>query len=472
MGFAHEFLEVPSLLPSLRELKIGTNDTRSPPTAGVRLDSAANLPPIEILTITRENLAVNVLDHFKLPSLGGHWKHRNTLHLSPYPTRDLGHHLGFVLGGEPFGKDERKVYARLQSVSTSWRRAAATPGLCPGLDIYLDAWAAMWDPWEVSYAKERLARWLAILGPTQAYHLVIKSHGDAEEEGRDGFIRHILTATPSPTNLSFIGDDILPTVLAFKDSHDRVIRLKVELQEVLDRHARLPFLEKVFPNLRTFVVDTVYNLDRPFKHGNLQCLVISDLTMGRADKFLKILSSLPSLRELKIGTEDDNHPDIAGAPLDFPSIEVLAISGENLAVEMLSRFTLPSLKFFGLNAYGVNVPNQGTDLQAYLDFFSRSGLASSTISVIGSTKTLFFASLIENLPPETLLHVNLEYLDKRGGARVFETGPAKEIFSYDFEWLEYGWSGLTRRDGPFNIFIPFQSDAGRGGWPAIQEGAG
>lgn len=47
--------------------------------------------------------------------------------------------FGYVLGPEPFGAIERQTYNRLRRVCSSWRQvAAATPGLCTGLDIDME----------------------------------------------------------------------------------------------------------------------------------------------------------------------------------------------------------------------------------------------------------------------------------------------------------------------------------------------
>ncbi|KAH6901330.1 hypothetical protein BKA70DRAFT_1568661 [Coprinopsis sp. MPI-PUGE-AT-0042] len=377
------------------------------------------------------------------------------------PPEILGIIFGFVLGREPFRGWQRKAYVCLRSVSSSWRRAAATPGLCTGLDISLDAWAEQWEAQGISSAEEGLAPWLAIISPTHPYHLMMTSLGRSSEEVCDGFIRHILTTTPSPTNLSILGTDVLPKILASTDSsYDRVNRLRVE--HFGRTGVNLARLDSVFPNLQTFVLHAAYDPNTMFKHSNLQCLVLDNLIMGLADEFINILSSLPSLRELDIGTNGCGRPDIANAPLNIinlPSIEILAISGENLALEILCLLTLPSLKFFGLTVFGLGLPDRSADLHASLDFFSRSRLANSTISVVGIiTTTAFFASLVESLPPGSLLHVHIESLHERDDATAFKPGPVKQVFSSDLEWLE-AWSELKRCDEPVKICIPVQSNA-------------
>ncbi|KAH6885156.1 hypothetical protein BKA70DRAFT_1445235 [Coprinopsis sp. MPI-PUGE-AT-0042] len=65
--------------------------------------------------------------------------------------------FGFVLGRESFRRHERKAYVCLRSVCTLWRRIAATPGLCTGLDILLDDWVGDLEAPLKRDVKEKLA---------------------------------------------------------------------------------------------------------------------------------------------------------------------------------------------------------------------------------------------------------------------------------------------------------------------------
>ncbi|KAH6901329.1 hypothetical protein BKA70DRAFT_1523259 [Coprinopsis sp. MPI-PUGE-AT-0042] len=348
--------------------------------------------------------------------------------------------FGFVLGGEPFGRKERKAFICLRSVCIAWRKASATPGLLTGLDILLDDWVARWESWADSDAEKRVAPWLAFIGLTQPYHLLMRSEGGYSEEIRDELIRYLLTITPSPTSLSIDGDSIFPTVLASAKNHDRVLCLKVENLEAINECDGLPFLEKVFPNLQSFVVDAAFDLDTPVQ--------AYDLAMG----FSRRIPTFSLVFAISLRTQNWHYH-----PRDLPAIEVLAISSEILAVETLSHLTIPSLKFFGLEAFGT-IPPEGVDFHTYLDFFSRSGLTDFTVSITGDPSKSFLGPLVRNLPPCTLLHLNVESLFEIDNDDVFEPGPARKIFCPNLQWLEEWWE-LKRRDDLVEIFVPFQSDS-------------
>ncbi|KAH6901328.1 hypothetical protein BKA70DRAFT_1436371 [Coprinopsis sp. MPI-PUGE-AT-0042] len=365
-----------------------------------------------------------------------------------------------VLGVALFGRREREAYVRLRRVCTIWRDAAATPGLCKGLDITLNEWVGESEPgsccWVQLDVEAKLAPWLAIINPAQPYFLHMQISDDSRFSSTEveELTRLFLTTTPSPSAVAL--DDVSFVAVFLLTSHyPMVSQLELHLNGYLD-HRGIQWLQPIFPNLKALMIDACWELSTTFKHSNLQCLTLTGMA-GLRNDFQDFLEDLPSLRELKVSKLNTTYPhsfQVNGTTKFLPSIEVLAVTAEDFVVEILSHFTCPSLKFLGLDAVG-RFHNVDVSIRTYSEFLSRSRLTSCTISIRGNSTRFFFAAFVGSLPPYARLHCNVQVLPSSVRVRPFSPSPV-EIYCPNLAWLD----GLViPGDKPVKVFIPVQSNS-------------
>ncbi|KAH6901336.1 hypothetical protein BKA70DRAFT_693347 [Coprinopsis sp. MPI-PUGE-AT-0042] len=367
-----------------------------------------------------------------------------------------------VLGDAPFGRREREAYVRLRSVCTLWKEAAAAPGLCPGLDVTLDDWVGESEPnscrWVQSDVETRLAPWLAILNPIQPYVLRMRLLDGTQFNSTEveQLTRLFLTTTPSPSSVA-LDDATTFAVFSYTSHYATVGQLQLYLNKKLDCYRGIQWLQRIFPNLKTLLINACWELGVTFKHPHLQCLTLTEM-VGFPEDFQNLLQDLPSLRELKVRSPNAYYPDfgeVRGTTKVLSSIEVLVVTGESFAAEILSHFTFPCLKFLGFQAIG-RVEDTDIAIRTYSEFLSRSRLTNCTISIRGQPTRSFFAAFVESLPPYARLHCNIQYFPSGEGVRPLGPSPVEEIYCPNLVWLD---GPLLQRGNPAKIFVAPQSDA-------------
>lgn len=359
-----------------------------------------------------------------------------------------------VLGREPFRLREMKAYLRLRSVCRFWNDLATTSGICTGLDIALDDWVVGFDPSSYrAYVEARLAPWLAIISPLQPYFLRMTCMHPyrLSVEALQQLTQLLMTTTPSPTAV-MLDDATLPPILSSISSYDTITTVELFLRDDLDHYPRLQSLSQMLPKVETFIIGAQFRLTIRFQHTSLRCLILHDMR-GSPEDLQSFLEGLPSLRELYVSNTSYHLPNLdqaRRATKTLPSIEVLVISGEKLAEEILSHFTLPSLKFFGLEASD-SVQDQDVAIWTYSDFLSRSCLTKCTVSIKGIPTYSFFTAFVESLPSYVLLHCCAYFMPSDEVVCLPSACRVEGIYCPNLGWLD--GQAMQRDDTPFKISV-------------------
>ncbi|KAH6910185.1 hypothetical protein BKA70DRAFT_1272408 [Coprinopsis sp. MPI-PUGE-AT-0042] len=360
--------------------------------------------------------------------------------------------FGFTLGKGPFGQWEHRNYGHLREVCTTWRDVVATtPDLCRGLVIYLDGlMAETWYSNEngVQLPKDIVKSWLGIVSRNHPYHLVLGVEDeDAFDWGDDSIIdvlQWVLTTTPTPTTLSISTSGILSLVYANAPWENQISRLTLDFRQIVDRDTRdKTTFQQAFPCLKSLCVNAPVQFLSQMGHSNLQSLTLTQIR-APADRFSAFLLDFPALRELRI---HDNEPWYFGingssSPLIHPTLEILVAEGQSDLVPLLEHITFPSLKFLGLNSWGLK--EEHVFLSELIPaFFQRCSLDNKnfTVSIRGWISNFIFDLLLHNLPHGTRLHVDVDLklnhdeaqdppISSRGFTEIF----ASQILD-DFDWL-------------------------------------
>jgi hypothetical protein len=385
--------------------------------------------------------------------------------------------IGFALGKGPFGRQEYKMYGYLQEVCTTWRDVVATtPDLCRGLVVHLDGPLA-----ETPYCigammgvpppRDRMEQWLALVSRDYPYHLVL----DVEDE--DAFdwgeadvaevVHQRLATVPSPAILSIKRASAFSLAYANAPKDNRISHLALDFEFDVDRIAleETPF-QDVFPCLKTLVIKTPIESfnNNPLHHSSLQNFTLTRFR-GSAYSLLSALSHLPTLRELRLGLQMSPGGGGSGPtdPLLHPALEVLVIEGEQM-VSLLRHATFPSLKFLGLNAWGVL---QGHKIltEVIPAFFQRCSLNNKGlfVGIKGRPSKLIFDLIASNIPLGSQVHLDIatewDEDDERVGAPHFTSPTQTCTFTTmfcnrlpeDFDWLA---DSNLPGSKPTNIYLP------------------
>ncbi|KAH6901360.1 hypothetical protein BKA70DRAFT_1310448 [Coprinopsis sp. MPI-PUGE-AT-0042] len=363
---------------------------------------------------------------------------------------------------ELFGPDERQEYNCLRSVCATWRRVlATTPGLCPGLSI---DWGQLASNFDIEVFKARYAPWLALIRENHPFYLVLgESWGALNDEDSTSLLQYLLCeATTTPTNLHIQAGKLFEGMLSMPGTCNSVIHLSLDHPyEDLDDYnlARLPV---VSPRLESFNANARHTFYNPFIYPNLQSLTLLDI-LATPGEVANLCAKLPCLRELKISYEDHieelmsrHDPD---SPFTHSTLETLLIVGEYL-LPFMGHLTLPSLKFFGVEVWGMEdgAPIWEANLPA---FFQRSHLDNLPFSLQGRCWENFFPAVTRSLPPATILLLNpLVIADDRYGDEEqvkqpptdperFEVGNIKQMICFDRMFLyEYTSRSLSNHTTP------------------------
>ncbi|KAH6902063.1 hypothetical protein BKA70DRAFT_1567935 [Coprinopsis sp. MPI-PUGE-AT-0042] len=350
-----------------------------------------------------------------------------------------------VLGDAPFGRREREAYVRLRSVCTLGRRLHAAPGLCPGLDVTLDDWT-------------RLGPWLAILNPIQPYVLRMRLLDGTQFNSTEveQLTRLFLTTTPSPSSVA-LDDATTFAVFSYTSYYATVGQLQLYLNKKLDCYRGIQWLQRIFPNLKTLLINACWELGVHFQTSPPP-IPHSHRDGGLPRRLSKLLQDCPPCESSRSEAPNAYYPDfgeVRGTTKVLSSIEVLVVTGESFAAEILSHFTFPCLKFLGFQAIG-RVEDTDIAIRTYSEFLSRSRLTNCTISIRGQPTRSFFAAFVESLPPYARLHCNIQYFPSGEGVRPLGPSPVEEIYCPNLVWLD---GPLLQRGNPAKIFVAPQSDA-------------
>ncbi|KAH6910182.1 hypothetical protein BKA70DRAFT_118225 [Coprinopsis sp. MPI-PUGE-AT-0042] len=377
------------------------------------------------------------------------------------PPEIWGVIFGFTLGDQPFGRSEYRTYGFLRKVCTTWRDVVATtPNPCRGLVVQMNgplAQSSYSDEKGVQNPMDKLEPWLAIVSRNHPYHLVL----GAELEDDEAFdvsdydvariCEWIFTTVPTPTVLTITNSDIFSSVYTHAPRNPAISHLTLDFEEDLDRQELDDSpLENAFPCLKVMVINASISFISDFSHTGIQSLSLANIC-GFAQEFAFFLLDLPSLRELRIDSDDLCRPpeDVSNppTPLIHPTLEILVAEGEDLLF-LLDNITFPSLKYFGLKAWGLNDEYEKiADL--ILSFFQRCSLNNKnfTASMRWIPRRFIFDLLMHSFPRGTRLHLDIdEVLGEEDDEAQIPAIPAPthtrtftEIFCNqrldDFNWL-------------------------------------
>ncbi|KAH6901280.1 hypothetical protein BKA70DRAFT_692097 [Coprinopsis sp. MPI-PUGE-AT-0042] len=440
-----------------------------------------SLPPLVSKYLAELSRTIEGLDSAKKEKRA-HLERERTSYAGTSPIRSVPPELwgiifGYALGAEPFGATERQTYTRLRSVCSSWRRVAtATPGLCTGLEIDIEKWLgyrilASHDLEELLEAfKDYIAPWMAILSCTSPYQLRLSSEPEfygqtrfLKDPEREAIVTYLLTRPTNSISLSMSSSDIFWLMVESMACYPSIASLNLNL--FLKISPDLLSLPKRFPNLENLVVQSKFTLvDMPGLQGNLQSLTLLDLD-AFSGEFAELLEGLPCLRELKIDSREMTTPSSdaprLAAPIIHPTLEVIAIGGEDL-IFLLEYLAAPSLKFFGIHAWGWHDEDH-TLVDIATLFLQRSRPADIAVSLKGDFRSSFFNPFTQILPGGTRLHlagdVNIRDDEdeddhwRTTNSVLFRSGTPREIFCHDLRWLREGVS-LAPQNPSINIFMP------------------
>ncbi|KAH6910198.1 hypothetical protein BKA70DRAFT_1466601 [Coprinopsis sp. MPI-PUGE-AT-0042] len=402
-------------------------------------------------------------DHFKLQAS-----------IRSVPPEIWGIIFGFPLGDQPFRRWEYRTYGYLRGVCTTWRDVAATtPDICRGLVVDADGpliQTSCSD--EKGMRRGNLDPWLAIVSWNHPYHLVLGAEDNEAiadfEDDVAKICEWIFTTVPTPTILSIQHADVFSWVCAYAPHNTQISHLTLDFDADLDREElEETLLEDIFPCLKNLVINAPISFPIDLSHTGIQSLRLTNIC-SFAEEFARFLLDLPSLRELRIDSRDrcrpsTNTPD-PNTPLIHPMLEILVADGEDLLL-LLENITFPSLKYFGLNAWG-----SSHDYEILLElipaFFQRCALDNKnfTVSVRGRPSQFIFDLILHSIPCSSRLHLGM---DKGLGGEDDEVEtpaiPAPthartftEVFSsvrlYNGDWLR--GRGGSPGSGPTKLFTP------------------
>ncbi|KAH6910178.1 hypothetical protein BKA70DRAFT_1220830 [Coprinopsis sp. MPI-PUGE-AT-0042] len=354
-----------------------------------------------------------------------------------FPPEIWGVIFSFTLGDEPFGTLEYRTYGYLREVCLTWRDVVpTTPDLCRGLVVHLDGPLTQGpnsDDKGTRCIKHNLEPWLAIVSRNHPYQLVLGTEADRpfdNPDGVDGLCEWIFTTTPTPTILSIAHSYIFSSVYALAPRGNKISHLTLEFWHDLDREVftDMPFQE-VFPYLNTLVVDTPIKFLSDLSHTNIQSLTLTDVC-GSATEFATFLRDLPLLRELRIDSKlccrPPANPSNPSTTIVHPALEILVADGEDLLL-ILAYITFPSLKYFGVKAWG-SYEDHDSLSEIVPAFIKRCSLDNSgfTFSLKGKVYNFVFNLLMHNIPHGTRLHldVDVELGENAVGEKTLESATA------------------------------------------------
>jgi hypothetical protein len=394
------------------------------------------------------------------------------------PARKIPHEIwgliiGFTLGKGPFGEEEFKIYGYLREVCTTWRDVVKnTPDLCRGLVVHLDGPLAERPYYigimmDIKLPRSRIEPWLALVSRNHPYHLVLDV-GDDEafnwaEAGVSEFVQQMVAAPPTPAILSINSASAFPLVYANTPKDNQISHLTLDFEDDLYLGvAETPFQE-VFPCLETLLIKAPVAMASPMGHTSLRSLTLAQFC-GSAYRLSSALLGFPTLRELRLGAPFESGGAIPSGRFIHPALEVLVIDDED-SMAVLRHATFPSLKFFGLNAWGSRY-NFEILAEVVPSFFERCSLDNKDIFVgIKGTLTKFTFNLVmANLPLGSRLHLDIEIEwdddEERAGAPQFTSPTQVRTFTTifcsslleDFRWLAD--SHLPPGSEPADIYLP------------------
>ncbi|KAH6901340.1 hypothetical protein BKA70DRAFT_1310386 [Coprinopsis sp. MPI-PUGE-AT-0042] len=365
----------------------------------------------------------------------------------PYITGDVPAEIWamvfrIVLGFKPFGKEERRAYNRLRSVCSTWARTLATaPGLSSGLELDLARWVCNLEDF-----KERLSPWLAMISQNHPYHLTIELGGeeDLKSDVCTSMVRYLLLeATPTPKSLSIDSFKVSDSIFWMGDCCNSVVHLDVNLSDVLGDSA-IHSLPLKFPQLKSLITVARTSFETRFSHPTLQSLALLNV-IGASEDLARLCMGLPCLQELEISSSDvyalADPLEPLETPLTHSALKILIVGGED-ALPLLAHLTLPSLEFFGLQAWAM-LDRYGLE-ETLPAFFSRSHLSDLSVSLKGHWCKVLFSSFTQSLPPSTTLISKLRFAVEEEDEEEREDhliSPyatfrnVKEIVCFDLEWL-------------------------------------
>ncbi|KAH6903652.1 hypothetical protein BKA70DRAFT_1513945, partial [Coprinopsis sp. MPI-PUGE-AT-0042] len=298
------------------------------------------------------------------------------------------------------------------------------------------------------------------------YHLRISSHWNfyLKDEESNFLARYLLfEAAPTPTSLIVGSFKVFKSILLMDNSCESVTSFTFRLPHGDLDNFDIPRLPIVFPKLKSFSTNARIAFSNPFSCHSLRFLILLDVVAASED-FARLCMGLPCLQELKISSE--NLYEIVepitplNASLIHSALEIVLILGEDVLL-LLAHLTLPTLKFFGLEAWGMRNGGEVVE-KTLLDFFRRSNLSNLKISLKGSCRKCLFSSLTRNLPPATTLLSNLGLVWKKdkdgdgyGGASLhtFNFKDIKEMVCSDLSWLQEIEEQLTC-NGSIKVYAP------------------
>ncbi|KAH6910179.1 hypothetical protein BKA70DRAFT_1399157 [Coprinopsis sp. MPI-PUGE-AT-0042] len=325
------------------------------------------------------------------------------------PPEIWGIIFGFTLDDKPFGRLEYRTYGFLRQVCTTWRDVVvATPNLCRGLVVHMDGpLAQSWYSNEKG-TQHKLGPWLAILSRNHPYHLVL---GVEDDEALDNLPYDvadvcvwIFTTVPTPTILTITNSEVFRRNI-------QITHLTLDFGDLIDQDGlEEPPLEN-FPYLNTLVINPPMFFDGDWSHTGIQFLTLADVC-GSAEDFALFLLNLPSLRELKIDSEEfylpPDHTPSPFTPLIHPTLEILLVGGEDLLL-MLNNITFPSLKYFGLASWG-SYDYYEILVEIVPAFFQRCSLNNKNFTAVvrGTPSSFIFDLLMHSMPRSTRLHLDMD----------------------------------------------------------------
>ncbi|KAH6901284.1 hypothetical protein BKA70DRAFT_1310173, partial [Coprinopsis sp. MPI-PUGE-AT-0042] len=266
---------------------------------------------------------------------------------------------------------------------------------------------------------------------------------------RKAIIGYLWQTTPTPTILSVSSFEIFWILTKLPLTYVNITHLNLNLEDGLDLE---PFRSQ-FPDLKSLAIETVCALTLNgdpilFLHTNLQSLILLEVRCP-IEKIALFLEGLPSLQEFKVSTEEILTPLSDASrrfiePRTHTNLGILVVGGEDI-LSLLYYLVAPSLRFFGIHAWGSDDgPRFLTE--AVAPFFQRSRLSDITISIKGFPKTSFLVLFTQILPPGTRLHLSIDCDDENEGPQnadstvLFKPATVKEIFCPNLRWLKGGGS--------------------------------
>lgn len=318
------------------------------------------------------------------------------------------------LGFQPFRRSQCRAYNSLRRVCSAWKTIVAnTPGLCPGLSI---GWPHFKYDVDIENFKALYAPWLSIISPKQRFTLVLgKNLNTLPQKLLIPLAQYLLCeATPSPTALHCYSSRLFQVILSMKRSCDSVTRLDLPFGDQIE-HFDFPELPVVLPRLESIGTTDRLTVTSPhlLTHPNLRSLTLLDFG-GVVDGLARLCMGLPALRELKIAsnqTPDDYPPTFTvDKPFVHLGLETLLIVGEDTLL-FLTYLTLPSLKFFGLEMWGMNEDDQLLE-DTLSSFFQRSQPSNTTVSLKGQCPPRSLAAVTRSLPPATTSFLDIDIMDE------------------------------------------------------------